>query len=53
MIQNKIGVPDIITQYDSKLVDLQKQRDRVVSEFAEFLKEKRLEELRKSIQSKV
>ena len=47
--QKKQEVEKVVHEYELRMRELKQRRDKLVSDFSEVLKEKRLEELRKSI----
>lgn len=53
MSHQKDKIADVIGDYDAKMNALKKERDDTISAFMDFLKEKRLEELRKSVRSRI
>jgi hypothetical protein len=48
-LQKKKQIDDILAKYTAKMAVVKQKRDRIISDFLEVLKEKRLEELRNSI----
>lgn len=47
--ENNAKTDKILEGYNSKLADLKKERDMIVSDFVGFLREKKLEEVKKSL----
>lgn len=45
----KKQVDDILAKYGAKMVVVKQKRDKIISDFLEVLKEKKLEELRNSL----
>jgi F0F1-type ATP synthase membrane subunit b/b' len=39
----------ILEEYNAKLADLKTERDKIVSDFVGFLREKKLEEIKRSL----
>ncbi|MEI8123956.1 MAG: hypothetical protein WCG60_02180 [bacterium] len=48
-LQKKKQIDDILAKYTAKMAVVKQKRDKIVSDFLEVLKEKRLEELRNSL----
>lgn len=47
--QKKKQIDDALTKYNARMAALKQKRDKIVSDFLEVLKEKKLEELRNSL----
>lgn len=50
-IQKKKEIEKVSTEFMAKLSSLKKKRDGIVANFLEILKEKKLDEIRKSLKS--
>ena len=48
-MQKKKEIDEIVARYTQRFVELQRKRTTIVSNFLEVLKQKRLEEIRKSL----
>lgn len=48
-LQNKTQIDAILNAYLSKLGELEKKRNKIVSDFLDILKEKRIKQIRDSI----
>ncbi|MBI5421442.1 MAG: hypothetical protein HZA35_04010 [Parcubacteria group bacterium] len=47
--QKKKEIDDVLAKYMAQLVVLKKKRDKIIADFLETLKEKRIKELRDSL----
>ena len=47
--QKKKQIDDVLAKYTTKIVVVKQKRDKIISDFLEVLKEKKLEELRNSL----
>lgn len=47
--ENGMKTDRILEEYNAKLSDLKKERDKIVSDFVGFLREKKIEEVKKSL----
>ena len=47
--QKKKAIDSILTNYNARIIALKQKRDKIISDFLEVLKEKKLEELRNSL----
>ena len=50
-VQKKKAIDTILAKYNAKLAVLVEKRDKVISEFFEVLKKKKIKELRDSFES--
>lgn len=48
-LQKKKQIDDILAKYTAKMTAVKQKRDKIISDFLEILKEKKLEELRNSL----
>jgi F0F1-type ATP synthase membrane subunit b/b' len=48
-LKNKTKTDKILEEYNAKLSELKRERDKIVSDFIGFLREKKLEEIKKSL----
>jgi len=48
-LQKKKQVDDVLAKYSARIAVVKQKRDKIVSDFLEVLKEKKLEELRNSL----
>lgn len=48
-LQKKKQIDDVLAKYSARIVVVKQKRDKIVSDFLEVLKEKKLEELRNSL----
>ncbi len=48
-LQKKKQIDDVLAKYSARIAVVKQKRDKIVSDFLEVLKEKKLEELRNSL----
>lgn len=48
-LQKKKQIDDALAKYTAKMAVMKQKRDKIISDFLEVLKEKKLEELRNSL----
>lgn len=48
-LRKKKQVDDILAKYNARMAVVKQRRDKIISDFLEVLKEKKLEELRNSL----
>lgn len=48
-VQRKIAIDNILAKYVAQMIILKQKRDKIISDFLEVLRQKKLEELRNSI----
>ncbi len=48
-IQKKKQIDDVLVKYSARMAVVKQKRDKIISDFLEVLKEKKLEELRNSL----
>jgi len=48
-LQKKKVIDDVLVKYNARMFVLKQKRDKIISDFLEILKEKKLEELRNSL----
>ncbi len=47
--QKKKQIDSVLAKYSTRMVSVKQKRDKIISDFLEVLKEKKLEELRNSL----
>lgn len=48
-VQKKKQIDDILAKHDARMAVVKQKRDKIISDFLEVLKEKKIEELRNSL----
>jgi len=48
-LQKKKQIDEVLIKYSTKITVVKQKRDKIISDFLEVLKEKKLEELRNSL----
>lgn len=48
-LQKKNQIDDILAKYSARMAVVKQKRDKIISDFLEVLKQKKLEELRNSL----